>query len=140
MEKIDTPTMSEKDRLIEVASKLVKKTNRGELHWDEYDPNELENIAPPDEAGKAYRTMYNGRELRIYKYRERHETPEAMRMDPEAPDFTWTDETILKLKNPETNGEWTFPELSILDDLHASAKLESAGVQEWVRSVLDEDQ
>lgn len=131
--------MPDNDRFAEIVKQLTQKTDEGLINWMEYDPGREEEVDPPDEAEQGYRTNHQGREVRVFRYNERHPTPEPLRVDPEAPDFTWDQKTVLKLKNPETEGEYTFPTMSITEDLYTSAQLQSAGVQEWMNRVLQDE-
>lgn len=129
----------------ETVKKLTKKTNEGEIDWEAYDPSDEVNKG---EGRDGYKTKFMGKELRIYKQAlerpmtsiDRMLAPQEVLPTLDSPSGTRTiTKTVLKLKDPQTNGEWTFPEMSILDDLHSSAEQASAGVQKWMSDVLDEE-
>jgi hypothetical protein len=136
--------MASKDDYHEALTRLTRKTDEGEVTWDAYDPTgELQGEA---KAKEGYKTQYKGKELRIFK--EVHEeevdqTVQAMAQSVTLPGDPPKTRTVVKtalvLKDPETEGEWSFPSLSILSDLHSSVKQSSAGVQEWVSDMIDED-
>lgn len=137
------------DRYTETVKELTKKTDNGEIEWEAYDPTE--EVEGDAEARDGYRTQYKGKELRIYKkVTERTLTPTEKAIQPEiaversgmslmSSDTVTNVRTVLTLEDLETGGEWEFPKMSILSDLHSSARQESAGVQEWMSEVLGED-
>lgn len=137
------------DEYSEIVKKLTKETDNGEIEWEAYDPTEEAEGDVETEDG--YRTEYKGKELKIYKrvkevpltQIEKAIYPATKPIGPlnpaDTPQTKRKTKTILKLRDLETGGEWVFPKMSMLSDLHSSAQQQAAGVREWMTEVLDED-
>jgi hypothetical protein len=128
----------------ETVKKLTRRTNEGELNWESYDPSD-EVSESSKEAKGGYKTRYKGKEVRIYREITQIDLTniEQMITQPELRVGKTGKETevdtVMKLRDPETGGEWTFPKISILDDLHSAVQQSSAGVQQWMSDVLKDE-
>ena len=135
--------MASKEEYTEAIKTLTKRTDQGQVDWESYDPSD--EVEGAKEARGGYRTKYKDRELRLYKEVYERELTDAektfslgTRLAANEPTRTVIN-TVLRMKDPQTGGEWTFPKMSILGDLHSSVEQTSAGVQEWMSKVLDDE-
>ncbi|MCS3679364.1 hypothetical protein GGP72_003322 [Salinibacter ruber] len=132
------------DRYTQTAKELTRKTNNGEINWQAFDPSEEATGSTVAEEG--YKTKYKGRELKLYRQLEERDLTETEKMlSPDLtiagtgnPETKTIEKTTLKIRDPDTGGEWTFPNLSILSDLHSAVQQSSAGVQQWMDKVLED--
>jgi hypothetical protein len=135
--------MASKEEYTEAIKTLTKKTDQGEVRWESYDPSG--EVEGERKARDGYRTKHKDRELRLYKEvydREVADFEKTLTIGGEitpGPSTITVVNTVLRMRDPKTGGEWTFPKMSILDDLHSSVEQTSAGVQEWMSEILDNE-
>lgn len=121
--------METRNKYIEVVVKLKRLTVEDQIIW--------KKIAPPSKMEQFddvkyydfYSTMYLDKNLGIY--RARYKTFNVLFRDKK-----WDVVTRLSFFTSDWDLEWTFPDLSAIDDLYSTVQYKTANVSDFVDKVL----
>jgi hypothetical protein len=115
---------------VDVIVQIIRATQEGELRWEAKPSSASSPPLPGEDATPSvYEATYKGRRIRLYQTtlprRGYYNTP-------------YRRAVILELFDPGGVVPWQFPDLSILRDLYDAVAFRIAGVQEFVKDVLQE--
>ena len=122
------------ERFLEAIAKLIELTQTGKLRWDAYPPDETLKVYPDDRLSTVFETNYQGKKLRLYR---RTFSPRGAPMfDAIIGKKDWQSVVILEFLAENGAVLWRFPTMPILDDLLSAVQYQTAGVDEFIDTLL----
>jgi hypothetical protein len=134
-----------KNQLIEAIAKLIKLTQEGRIMWQAADKTGLPSDTDISRSDSVYTAVYRNQRLRIYRSltRMRRDDTAAWLRSMSKPElgssYTWIHSVVLQFVDDDGRTKWTFPRNDALSDLLTAVQYQSAGVGEFINSLLAEE-
>jgi hypothetical protein len=152
--------MFERDKWLEVISKLIALTQEGQLKWRAQRPDDSLKEEPDDRIRIVFTATYQDHHLRLYKRsrkRTRRQTPGVSsptlteaesnllkvsgvyHVQPREEDEpTWVSDVVLEFVTDDNLPILTAPSMRILSDLLNAVRYQVAGVRDFTNRILSD--
>ncbi len=127
------------EKLVELVAKLIELTQESTLTWSIVKPSNDIEQGFTKLVGSVFEAKYQNKNLRIYKVEhDNTEENHMLNMYMHQPSYS----VAIKLEFVDRYGNsiWSFPRITGIVDLYKTIAYETAGVDEFINSVLGADE
>lgn len=136
---------TEKDKMLDAVVKLINLTQDGKLKWRTIKPRQSLNRDNESVVDLVYTTDYKSKKLGLYENKYRVETPPSGSLSGSFGNIFgvtyphWNSIVILEFIDSAGNNLWTFPDVQGLSDLLKTVRYQIAGINEFLDSLLNDN-
>lgn len=116
------------DKLSLFIIKLIKLTKSNELTWNSTTPREAELPNGEVILDKLYKTTFNERDFRLYRYKYKYYRDEY--------DFEWSQRIRLELLDSDGHTDFEFEYQNSMNDLYEIVREQTSNVSDFIDNVL----
>ena len=120
--------MANQAKIVQLVAVLNQLTQEGQLKWEAREPTSSINLRPDQLVDTSYETRFEDRRLRIYEEKYKSWIDEDR--------YTWSSRVVLAFVDGTGDNAWEFPPAAGITDLLESVKYQTAGVDDYLESVL----
>lgn len=128
--------------MIEVVARIMRLTQKGQLVWEERNPQDLPilNRDSHEYVLVVFETVYNDTKLRLYERHHKTYAPARRRLLPAliGDKQKEENEVILEIVGENDLAVWSFPDVNPLNHLLLTVQYQVGGVNKFVDHILED--